>query len=225
MLHGLTRLEGMSRETARLTVLFLAIFPTGFFFLAPYTRSQMAETRPTVRTPFFEFQARNRRATWRLTLAYALVVGGCGFLSAVGFAANVFLALFALVLEHRRRFGAGTAGSDDPVERLGTDYFGVRWDGSSSASARRSSRCSPPRRWRPAPAPVREPPRRPPLAEPPLPRRRHGRRADAEPDQPLCAARGPELSGRQSLTPRRSSRTWVTAEKSSGPRPRRWPSR
>ena len=57
----------------------------------------MAETRPTERTPFFEFQARNRRATWRLTLAYALVVGGCGFVSAVGFIANVFLVLFALV--------------------------------------------------------------------------------------------------------------------------------
>jgi Zn-dependent protease with chaperone function len=57
----------------------------------------MAETRPSERTSFFEFQARNRRATWRLTLAYALVVGGCGFLSAVGFVVNIFLALFALV--------------------------------------------------------------------------------------------------------------------------------
>ena len=38
MLHGLTRLEGMSREAARLTVLLVAIFPTAFFFMAPYTR-------------------------------------------------------------------------------------------------------------------------------------------------------------------------------------------
>jgi hypothetical protein len=37
VLHGLTRLEGMSARTARLTVLLLAIFPTAFFFLAPYT--------------------------------------------------------------------------------------------------------------------------------------------------------------------------------------------
>ena len=37
MLHGLTRLEGMSREAARLTVLLIAIFPTAFFFLAPYS--------------------------------------------------------------------------------------------------------------------------------------------------------------------------------------------
>ena len=57
----------------------------------------MAEARPVDRVPFFEFQARNRRATWRLTLALALVVGGCGFFSAVGFVVNIFLALFALV--------------------------------------------------------------------------------------------------------------------------------
>ncbi len=37
MLHGLTRLEGMSRDVARLTVLLIAIFPTAFFFLAPYS--------------------------------------------------------------------------------------------------------------------------------------------------------------------------------------------
>ena len=57
----------------------------------------MAEPRPPERTPFFEFQARNRRATWRLTAAYALVVGACGFVSSIGFFANVFLVLFAMV--------------------------------------------------------------------------------------------------------------------------------
>ena len=57
----------------------------------------MAEPRPKERTPFFEFQARNRRATWRLTAAYALVVGACGFVSAIGFFANIFLVLFAMV--------------------------------------------------------------------------------------------------------------------------------
>jgi Zn-dependent protease with chaperone function len=57
----------------------------------------MAEPRPKERTPFFEFQARNRRATWRLTAAYALVVGACGFVSAIGFVANIFLVLFAMV--------------------------------------------------------------------------------------------------------------------------------
>lgn len=39
MLHGLTRLEGMSTRSARLTVLLVAIFPTAFFFLAPYTEA------------------------------------------------------------------------------------------------------------------------------------------------------------------------------------------
>ena len=39
MLHGLTRLEGHSTEMARLTVLLVAIFPTAFFFLAPYSES------------------------------------------------------------------------------------------------------------------------------------------------------------------------------------------
>jgi heat shock protein HtpX len=57
----------------------------------------MAEARPTERTPFFDFQARNRRATWRLTLAYLLVVGVGGFLSAIAFVAMLFLVLFALV--------------------------------------------------------------------------------------------------------------------------------
>ena len=38
LLHGLTRLE-FSDETARTSVLFLAIFPTAFFFLAPYTEA------------------------------------------------------------------------------------------------------------------------------------------------------------------------------------------
>jgi hypothetical protein len=94
----------------------------------------MTETRPTERTPFFEFQARNRRATWRLTLAYALVVGGCGFLSAVGFVANVFLALFALVLFPALLFlGLGalallspaTAGLTGPLWKVGTTPLGI----------------------------------------------------------------------------------------------------
>ncbi|MDP9330983.1 MAG: hypothetical protein M3P11_10140 [Actinomycetota bacterium] len=39
VLHGLTRLEGMTEETARRTTLFLAIFPTAFFLLAPYSEA------------------------------------------------------------------------------------------------------------------------------------------------------------------------------------------
>ncbi len=39
MLHALTRLEFASEAMARRAVVFLAIFPTAFFFLAPYTES------------------------------------------------------------------------------------------------------------------------------------------------------------------------------------------
>lgn len=39
VLHGLTRLEGMTREAARSTVLLVALFPTAFFLLAPYSES------------------------------------------------------------------------------------------------------------------------------------------------------------------------------------------
>jgi Zn-dependent protease with chaperone function len=51
--------------------------------------------RPDRKT-FLEFQARNRRATWKLTAACALVVGAAGVLSAFGFIAGVGLVLFAL---------------------------------------------------------------------------------------------------------------------------------
>lgn len=94
----------------------------------------MAEMGSTERMPFFEFQARNRRATWRLTLAYALVVGGCGFLSAVGFSANVFLALFALVfipavlclgLGALMLLSPGTAALADPIWEVGLYPLGI----------------------------------------------------------------------------------------------------
>jgi hypothetical protein len=39
MLNALTRLEGMSEATAKRTTLYLAIFPTAFFFLAPYSEA------------------------------------------------------------------------------------------------------------------------------------------------------------------------------------------
>jgi Mannosyltransferase (PIG-V) len=39
MLHALSRLEGMTREAARSTVMFVALFPTAFFLLAPYSES------------------------------------------------------------------------------------------------------------------------------------------------------------------------------------------
>ena len=51
---------------------------------------------PADRTTFLEFQARNRRATWKLTAACALVVGAGGVLSGFAFIAGVGLVLFAV---------------------------------------------------------------------------------------------------------------------------------
>src|SRR5262245_37137044 len=94
----------------------------------------MAEPRPTARTTFLEFQARNRRATWRLSLAYGLVVAGCGFASALGFVANLFLALFALVFVPAVLcLGLGalallrpeTAGLTRPLWDVGTVPLGI----------------------------------------------------------------------------------------------------
>ena len=49
------------------------------------------------RTAFFDFQARNRRATWRISAVCAAVIGGAGVVAAAGFAINLVLVLFALV--------------------------------------------------------------------------------------------------------------------------------
>ena len=56
----------------------------------------MAAPAPADRRTFLEFQARNRRATWKLGAACALVVGGGGLLAALGFAAGLLLIVFAL---------------------------------------------------------------------------------------------------------------------------------
>ncbi len=56
----------------------------------------MSQVSPADRTTFVEFQARNRRATWKLTAACALVVGAGGLLAAFGFIVNVALVLFAV---------------------------------------------------------------------------------------------------------------------------------
>jgi Zn-dependent protease with chaperone function len=56
----------------------------------------MTDVGPGDRKTFVEFQARNRRATWKLTAACALVVGAAGMLSALGFIAGVGLVLFAV---------------------------------------------------------------------------------------------------------------------------------
>ncbi len=91
MLHGLTRLEGMSRETARLTVLLLAIFPTGFFFLAPYTEG------PFLLASISAFWFARRDRWWLAALAGALAAGT----RSVGVLIALALCVEA-ALQHRR---------------------------------------------------------------------------------------------------------------------------
>jgi Zn-dependent protease with chaperone function len=52
---------------------------------------------PADRKSFFEFEARNRAATWRLTAVCALVVFGAGAVTTIGFIINIVLVLFALI--------------------------------------------------------------------------------------------------------------------------------
>jgi Zn-dependent protease with chaperone function len=54
------------------------------------------QVSPGDRKTFVEFQEENRRATWKLTAACALVVGAGGVLSAFAFIAGVGLVLFAV---------------------------------------------------------------------------------------------------------------------------------
>jgi Zn-dependent protease with chaperone function len=97
----------------------------------------MAGPLPSDRTTFFEFQARNRRATWRLGAAYALVIGGGGILAAAGLVVNLFLALFALVfIPSVALIGLGflalltpaTAGLSAPLLAGGTFVLGLVGD-------------------------------------------------------------------------------------------------
>lgn len=91
MLHGLTRLEGMSHEAARLTVLLLAIFPSAFFFLAPYTEG------PFLLASISSFWFARRDRWWLAALAGALAAGT----RSVGVLLVVALGVEA-VLQHRR---------------------------------------------------------------------------------------------------------------------------
>jgi Zn-dependent protease with chaperone function len=71
------------------------------------------------RTTFLEFQARNRRATWKLTAACALVVGGGGLLSAFAFIGGVGLVLFAMTfIPAVVLFGVGFLAMLTPVTGL-----------------------------------------------------------------------------------------------------------
>lgn len=87
MLHGLTRLEGMSRDVARTTVLLVAIFPTAFFFLAPYTES----TFLLLSVAAFWFARRDRWALAALAGALAATTRSVGLLLVVGLSVEAVL--------------------------------------------------------------------------------------------------------------------------------------
>ena len=86
------------------------------------------------RTTFLEYQARNRRATWKLSTAYGLVVGLGGVLAGFGFLANVVLVVFAAtfipaalvaILSLVVRLTPVTAWLAEPLERLSHPLFGA----------------------------------------------------------------------------------------------------
>jgi hypothetical protein len=79
MLHGLTRLEGMSPVAARITVTLVAVFPTAFFFLAPYSESLFL----LLAVSAFWFARRDRWGLAALTGALAASTRSVGIVLAV----------------------------------------------------------------------------------------------------------------------------------------------
>jgi hypothetical protein len=76
MVHALTRLEGMSSQVARTTVMLVAIFPTAFFFLAPYTEAPFL----VLSVSAFWFARRDRWALAALMGALAALTRSIGVL-------------------------------------------------------------------------------------------------------------------------------------------------
>ena len=97
MLHGLTRLEGGSREFARITVLLAAIFPTAFFFLAPFTEALFLLASVSA----FWFARRDRWGLAALSGALAASTRGVGVL--------LVLALTAEAVHRSREDGRSLA--------------------------------------------------------------------------------------------------------------------
>lgn len=86
MVHGLTRLEGMSSHVARTTVLLMAIFPTAFFFMAPYTEAPFL----LLSVAAFWFARRNRWGFAALTGALAALTRSIGVLLVLALVVEAF---------------------------------------------------------------------------------------------------------------------------------------
>lgn len=87
MLHALTRFEFGSEAMARRAVLFLAVFPTAFFFLAPYTESMFL----LLSISTFWFARRNRWAWAAVMAALAATTRNVGLLLAPALAVEAWL--------------------------------------------------------------------------------------------------------------------------------------
>lgn len=85
LLHALTRLE-LGAEAARRTVLFAALFPTGFFFLAPYTEA----TFLLLSIAAFWFARRDRWGWAALAGAGAALTRSIGVLLVFGLAVEAY---------------------------------------------------------------------------------------------------------------------------------------
>lgn len=123
MLYGLTRLEfGGSISIARRSVLFLAIFPTAFFFLAPYTES----TFLMLSVAAFWFARRNRWAWVAVMAALAAATRSVGILLAPALAVEAVSQWRTHGRALLPRLGACAATVLGPLAFFA--YLGVRFD-------------------------------------------------------------------------------------------------
>jgi Mannosyltransferase (PIG-V) len=122
LLYGLTRLEfGGSTSMARRSVLFLAIFPTAFFFLAPYTES----TFLLLSVAAFWFARRDRWAWAALMAALAAATRSVGILLAPALAVEAVLQWRAHGRALLPRLAAAAATALGPLAFFA--YLGARF--------------------------------------------------------------------------------------------------
>ncbi len=125
VLHGLTRREFASETIARRAVLFLAIFPTAFFFLAPYTESLFL----LLSLCAFWFAGRDRWARAALAAALAAMTRNVGILLAPALAVEAWHQWRTLGRSPLPRFAAAAATALGPLAYLAyfKVHFGDAW--------------------------------------------------------------------------------------------------
>ena len=122
LLYGLTRLEfGGSTSMARRSVLFLAVFPTAFFFLAPYTESSFL----LLSVAAFWFARRDRWAWAAVMAALAAATRSVGILLAPALAVEAVHQWHAHGRALLPRLAAAAATALGPLAFF--TYLGVRF--------------------------------------------------------------------------------------------------